>query len=189
MKPPEFPTGSNEAAGSSREGEPAFLAVGRLRKPHGLRGDIRMEVLTDFPERLEKGMQLYVGEEYQPMKLRSLKLQDTFVLVSFEGYDTPEQAAELRSKLVYVTSADRPSLEEGEYYHHQLIGLETVTEDGRVLGTVAEILETGANDVLVVRPVSGPEILLPMLDEVVLDVDLEAGRMVVKPLPGLIGDS
>jgi 16S rRNA processing protein RimM len=189
MKPPLISGGSDEAAGSSEGGEPAFLAVGRLRKPHGLRGDITMEVLTDFPERLKKGIRLFVGEDYQPLKLRSVRQLDTRLLVAFEGYHTLEQAAELRNKLVSVSSADRPPLEEGEYYHHELIGLEIVADDGRLLGTISEILETGANDVLLVKPVSGPDILLPMLDEVILEVDLEAGRMRVKPLPGLLGDS
>jgi 16S rRNA processing protein RimM len=189
MKPPRFPSDSDEAAGSSEGGEPAFLAVGRLRKPHGLQGDLTMEVLTDFPERLKNGVTLFVGDDRQPLKLRSVKQLDAMMLVSFEGYDTPEEAANLRNKMAYVSTSDRPPLEEGEYYHHELIGLVVITEEGQRLGTISEILETGANDVLIVRPESGPEVLLPMLDEVILMVDLESGIMQVKPLPGLLGDT
>jgi 16S rRNA processing protein RimM len=189
MRPPRFPTGSDEAAGSSEGGEPAFLAVGRLRKPHGLRGDMTLEVLTDFPERLEPGLTLFVGPDYKPLKLLSVKSHDPLLLVSFEGYVTPEDVAELRNKLVYVSASDRPPLEEGEYYHHQLLGLKVYTDEGSFLGAISEIIETGSNDVLILKPESGPEILIPMLDEVILDVDLEAQRMQVKLLPGLLGDS
>jgi 16S rRNA processing protein RimM len=189
MKPPRFPTGSDEAAGSSGGDEPAFLAVGRLRKPHGLRGDITMEVLTDFPERLKAGHTLFVGPQFQPMKLKSVKAHDPLLLVSFEGCDSQEEAGELRNRLVYVSASDRPPLEEGEYYHHQLLGLNVYTDEGSYLGTVSEIIETGSNDVLIILPESGPDILLPMLDEVILEVDLEDGRILVRLMPGLLGDS
>jgi 16S rRNA processing protein RimM len=145
-----------------------------------------MEILTDFPERLRQGVTLYIGEEQVPQQLSKVRQHANGLLVSFKDISTPEAAGELRNQLVYVRSADRPSLPEGEYYHHQIIGLQVRTQQGEFLGTVIEILETGANDVFVIRPENGPEILIPDTDEVILKIDLPKGQMVINLLPGLL---
>lgn len=188
MTPSHLTPGREDPVGSSSGDEPVFLAVGRLRRPHGLRGEMQMDVLTDFPERLRPGMELYIGPDYVPHKLRSLRWHGRSLLVSFDGYDTPEEAGKLRNQTVFVTSADRPALEEGEYYHHELLGLRVVAEDGEYLGVLNQILETGANDVYVVAPESGREILLPATDEVILDVNLREGLVRVHLLPGLLNE-
>ncbi len=171
--------------GSSAD-EPLYLAVGQLRRPHGVRGEIRMAVWTDFPERLIPGRTVYVGPRRLPLRLRSVRRHGEMLLVAFEGYEDRDQVGVLRNMLVAVPAAEAPPLPEGEVYYHQLLGLQVVTEQGRPLGTLTEILETGANDVFVVRsPESGKEILLPDIADVVLRIDLEAGVMTVHLLPGL----
>jgi 16S rRNA processing protein RimM len=177
---------SNIDAAGSPTGEPVFLAVGKLRRPHGVHGEIIMDVLTDFPERLKPGKKLVVGAQHLPLQIRSVRGHDQALLISFMGYDTPEQAGELRNQILYSTTAEQPPLEEGEYYHHELIGLKVFDEQDVLLGELAEILETGANDVYVVRPELGPEILIPAIEEVVLEVNLEKKAMRVHVLPGLI---
>ena len=177
---------NSSAAGSPPSGGPVFLAVGRLSRPHGVKGEIIMDILTDFPERLKKGITLYVGPDYLPLQLISCRQHGRSLLVSFEGYHTPEQVGTLRNLIASVTSADRPPLPEGEYYHHQILGLQAVTESGEVLGVVREILETGANDVFVILPEDGPEILVPDIDEVVKDIQLEKGQIVIALLPGML---
>ncbi len=167
---------------------PVYLAVGKLRRPHGLHGEILMDVLTDFPERLRVGMHLYVGERHNPLKLRSKRWQEPAMLVAFDEYHTPEEVGELRNELVYTLSKQSPTLEEGEFYHHQVIGLRAVEETGRFLGTVSEVISTGANDVFVVKRDRGPDLLLPATDEVVRNIDLEKGEMLVHLLPGLEGE-
>jgi 16S rRNA processing protein RimM len=173
-------------AGSLANSEPVFLAVGKLRRTHGVRGEIVMEVLTDFPERIHTGMTLYAGPEHQPLRLHSLRWHGSTLLVTFDGYETLEQVVEWRNHLLYVTAADRPPLPEGEYYHHQVLGLRVVSEQGETLGQVTEILATGANDVYVVRPDIGKEILIPAVDDFILAVDLERGELRVRLLPGLL---
>lgn len=173
-------------SGSPQKGEPVFLAVGKLRRPHGLHGEIFMDVLTDFPERLHHGMILYVGPEYHPLLLTSHRWHGIALLITFEGFETPEQVGELRNQFAYVTAVDRPPLPEGEYYHHQLIGLRVVSEDGEWLGKVTEILTTGANDVYVVRPEIGKEILIPAVDEFIQAIDLERGEVQIRLVPGLL---
>ncbi len=173
-------------AGSSSAGEPAFLAVARFRRPHGVRGEVLVEVLTDFPERLQPETVVYAGETHRRLVIRSQRSHNEGLLLAFVGLDTPEAVGQFRHQFLYVSSADRPPLPEGEYYHHQLLGLSVETDDGRRLGRLTEILETGANDVYVVTPERGGEILLPVIPEVVLDVDLAAGRMRVHLPEGLL---
>ena len=171
---------------SKGEGEPTYLVVGRLRRPHGVRGEILMEVITDFPERLQDSTLVYVGEDHQELRIRSRRAQGANLVLAFDGYNSPEEAGELRNKLVFVRAADRPALPEGEYYHHQLIGLRVISDEGQYLGTLKNILDYAANDVYVIQAEGGQEILLPAIDSVILDVDLDNGIIRVHLLPGLI---
>jgi 16S rRNA processing protein RimM len=147
-----------------------------------------MEVLTDFPERIRPGMQVFIGTDHRPMRLASSRRHRAGLLVAFEGVLSPEQAAGLRNQLVMVRVDDLPPLAEGEYYHHQLLGLQVVTEGGELLGELAEILETGANDVYVVRTPDGGQVLLPAIEQVILEIELSAREMRVRLLPGLLAE-
>jgi 16S rRNA processing protein RimM len=170
----------------TQPGAPLFLAVGFLRRPHGVKGEILMDVLTDFPERLKKGTLLYVGDEHRPLRIHSLRPHAQGMIVAFDGFRDPEQAGQLRNQLAQVRADDRPPLPEGEYYQHQLLGLSVVSDEGQVLGRLASILETGANDVYVVRSPLGKEILLPAIPDVIQEIDLAKGEIRVHLLPGLI---
>jgi len=177
--------------GSPTAGEPVYLAVGLLRRPHGLRGDILFTVTTDFPERLSPGTLVYFGDDKRQVKITRRRPHNDGIIFGFEGIATPEQAAKYTGKTVFVPAEGRPPLPEGEYYHHQIIGLDVFDEAGKHLGVVSEILETGANDVYVVKtPVSrqpfGREILIPALEQVVLEIDLERKMIRVHLLPGLV---
>ncbi len=177
-----------QPAGSPSSGEPVFLVVGMLRRPHGMRGEILMDILTDFPERLQAGKVVFVGEDHQEETIDKLREHGKALLISFKSYNTPEAVAELRNQWVFVRAEDLPALPEGEYYHHELIGLRVVDEDGNPLGVVTHILDTGANDVYVIQPESGPEILIPAIDSVILNIDLRKAQIQVHILPGLIPD-
>jgi len=175
------------AAGPPKSGEPVYLAIGFLRRPHGVRGEILMDVLTDFPERIQPGTPVYVGESHRPMKIASRRETAKGMLISFEGITIREEVGAFRNQYLFVLAADRPPLPDGEYYHHQLIGLRVIhDETGEPLGTIREILETGANDVYVVRADTGKEILLPAIPSVRKKVDLARGEMTVHLLPGLL---
>lgn len=167
--------------GSLPSGEPVFLAVGLIRRPHGVRGEMVMDLLTHFPERLIPGRQLYIGESHQPVRIRSVRPALQAVLIAFEGYEDRDQVAAFRNQYLYVRADELPPLPEGEYYHHQLLGLRVFDLQGNLLGVLSEILETGANDVYVVRDEGGSEILLPVIEGVILEVDLGARRLIVNP--------
>ncbi len=177
-----------DAAGSPMPGEPAYLAVGKLRHAHGVHGEILMEVYTDFPERLQPEEVLYLGPETGQLKLLKRRSHHEGLLLTFDGYTTPEAVGELRNQVLYVRTDDRPTLGEGEYYHHQLINLTVVSDEGVTIGLVTEILETGASDVLVVRPETGPEVLIPIADVFVQNIDLDKREIIVHVIPGLLAE-
>jgi len=175
-----------QPAGSPSSGEPVFLAVGKLGRPHGVRGEIFLHVLTDFPERLAPGVMVFLGPDYQPVEIESRRWHRDALLLLLAGYHTPEAVAALTNQYLFVSAEDRPPLPEGEYYHHQMIGLQVLDEQGQVLGTLSQILETGANDVYVVLPPQGPEILLPAIEDVILEIDPGQRQILVRLLPGML---
>jgi len=177
-----------QPAGSPSPGEPVFLAVGKLGRPHGVRGEIFLHILTDFPDRLKDGITVFLGLDHKPIEILSHRWHVNALLLSFADYNTPEAVATLTNQYVFVKAEDRPPLPDGEYYHHQIIGLKVVDEQGQILGTLTQILETGANDVYVVLPPQGAEILLPAIEDVILRVDLDLGQIVVRLMPGLLPD-
>ena len=182
-----YPNQSN-AAGSPSSDEPVFLAVGKLRHPHGVRGEMLMEIFTDFPERLQPGVILYLSQDNVQLLLLKRRQHREGLLMTFEGYTSPEDVGRFRNQIVYVKSVDCLPLEDGEYYHHQLIGLRAVTSGGVLIGTVIEILETGASDVLVIHPESGPEVLVPMVASFIHGIDLNKREITVHPIPGLLAE-
>jgi 16S rRNA processing protein RimM len=172
----------------SPDGEPVYLVVGFLRRAHGVHGEIILDLHTDFPERLRSGKKLFIGEEHKPMTLSGARPHAKGMLLKFTGIDTPEDAGQLRNQWVYVKAAELPRLPEGKIYQHELLGFDVVDERGNSLGNLVEIIETGANDVYVVRNESGKEILLPAISSVILETDLTRRVMRVHLLEGLVDD-
>jgi 16S rRNA processing protein RimM len=172
--------------GSTASGEPTFLAVGRLLRPHGLTGELLMDIYTDFPERLKMGSQVYVGEDHRPTIIRSRRGANNGFLIGFKNITDSESAGELRNQIVYVMTKDIPPLPDGDYYHHQILGLKVITEDGNELGIISSILDTGSNDVYVIQPGVGKEILIPNISAVVKEINLEKGEMHIHLMEGLL---
>jgi 16S rRNA processing protein RimM len=177
--------GKKNTSGSP-DGEPVYLTVGFLRRPHGVQGEIMMDVHTDFPERMKRGRKLFVGEDYQMMTLTNVRPHQSGLLVKFNGIETPEEAGLLRNQWVYIQAKDAQPLPEGKIYQHELFGFRVLDEHNNLLGELVEIIETGANDVYVVRDDSGKEILLPAIPSVILDLDPARRLMRVHLLEGLI---
>lgn len=177
---------ADNQSGSSTSGEPEFLVVGKLGKPHGVRGEIVMDVYTEFPERLAPGVTVFVGSHYQAVQISKTRPHSRGMLLGFEGYQSRDEVASLRNMLVHVRTADRPELPEGDYYHHQLLGLHVIDENGAEIGRITAIIDTGANDVYVIQNESGEEVLIPGIESVVKDIDLEKNRVTIHLLPGLM---
>lgn len=147
-----------------------------------------MEVLTDFPERLKTGLVVWVGDAHRRLIARRCKPLGEGMLIAFEGLSSPEVARDLRNQFVYVKTDELPDLPSGEFYHHQLIGLQVVSPLGEDYGHIVEILSTGANDVYVVRPATGREILIPAMASVVKEINLVEEKITVELLPGTLPD-
>ncbi len=160
----------------------AFVAVGRVRRPRGVRGELSVDSLTDFPERFQPGATLWAGGS--PHTIRGARKHHEAILLELDGIDTREQAEAWRGVTLEVPETALRQLDEGRYYRHQVIGIEVVDGEGHALGRVEEILETGANDVYVVRT-EDQELLVPAIDSVVREVDVAGGRMVIEVLPGM----
>ena len=181
---------SGGGSGEVRTPEPRYLAVGRVLRPHGIRGELRVEIVTDYPERLGQHAYFYLASPDSPEEARryaveKLRQHRGVLLLKLGGCDDRNSADALRGMLVQIPLEKAVPLEEGEYYHFQLIGFRVETEDGEWLGQLVQVLETGANDVYVVRGPRG-EVLLPAVDDVVLELDRELERMVVHLLPGML---
>ena len=156
----------------------SLIAVARIITPHGVRGEVKLQPLTDFPQRFAETEYLLLADGTR-MVLESARLQGDTVLAKFKGMDTPEVWIPFRRQELFITESALMSLPSGQYYIHHIVGLEVVDEDGVVQGTVCDVLQTGSNDVYVVRTTEGTELLLPAIDTVVKKIDVPAGRMVV----------
>ena len=167
-----------------------YMAIGRIIAPHGIRGEIKVEVLTDFPERFKPGTHVSLGAgtedpEARPAKIAAARPHKGGFLVKLDIVPDRNAAELVRNRYLLIPAADAMPLGEHENYLHDLIGLEVETTDGQHLGELREVLFTNANDVYVVCGPAG-EVLLPAIRDVVLQVDLPARRMVVALPEGLL---
>ncbi len=159
-----------------------YVAVGFVRAPHGIDGELTVDPMTDFADRFMPGSVLLAGDaKYTVSRVRT---HQKTLLLALDGIDTRNQADELRGKLLEVPEAALPHLEEDEYFRFDIVGINVVDENGTALGKVEEVLETGANDVYIVRDADS-EVLIPAIDSVVKEIDTRARRMVVELIPGL----
>ncbi|NLG83273.1 MAG: 16S rRNA processing protein RimM [Firmicutes bacterium] len=165
-----------------------LVAVAQVVSPQGNRGQVKAIPLTGHLERFDTLQRVMVWKDgrMRPLTLTTWRAWRGFVILAFAELTTMDEAEALRGAMICVRVEERAALPADEYYHDDLFGLQVLTEDGRLLGRITEILATGANDVLVVADEAGKEVLLPALREVVVQVDLAAGRMIVHPLPGLL---
>jgi 16S rRNA processing protein RimM len=170
-----------------RQGDEQWVRVGRIGRPFGLKGEVVIHYTGETPARFAAGETVYVVTPEGRVEVRiasSRALAKKFVAV-FAGRESVEAAKAWVNCPVEVRTRDLPPLEEGRYYHFQLIGLKVYAADGRYLGVLEEVWTTGGNDVYCVRD-GGREVLVPAIDDAVAGIDLERGRMDLKNLEGMI---
>lgn len=164
------------------------MAVGRVVRPHGVRGEIEVAPLAGTPDRITAGTRLFLSPaDATPgeVRIEHVRAKKDHLLVTLSGVTDRAHADALKGKFLTLPREELPPLEPGRYYHFELVGLRVVTTEGRWLGILEEVIETGANDVYVVRG-GGKEVLVPALASVVSCVDVGKGQMTVRPVPGLI---
>ena len=171
--------------------EPRYLVIGQVLGAHGVRGELKVEVVSADPHRFDQLNKVYLGRDEDsepvPRSLVGYRVHKGRVLLRLEGIEDRSVAEALRGYLVQIPFEEVPPLEEDEYFEHQILGLEVWTTSGEFLGRVSDILYTGANEVYVVNDPTQDrrDILIPAIAEVVQQVDLEAGRLVIQLLEGL----
>lgn len=159
------------------------LVVGTIVGPFGLGGEAKMMLATDDPEHLASLKQVYLGDEPRPRRLLGVRLHKGQALLRLAGVTRPDQVDALRGTTVRIAAADARPLAPGEYFLFQLVGLRAEDEAGNPVGTLVDVLETGANDVFVIAPEGGgPEIMVPNHPDFVPEISPETGRVVVRPI-------
>jgi len=161
------------------------VLVGVVRGAHGTVGEVKVAVASDFPERFQQPQAVFIrrGNQGQLMRVTGSRPGPGKgqVILKFEGIDDRDTAQALRGAELHLTEQQLMPLAAGQYYQFQLLGLQVVTTTGESLGPVTEVLRTGANDVYVTD-----QALIPAIDSVVKQIDLEAGRMIIEPVEGLL---
>jgi len=169
---------------------PKYLLVGEILRPHGLRGELRMRVLTDYPDHLPQLDSVYLGDSpddtaLEKHGLEAVRFNKDLALLSLAGCRNRNDAELLRDKVVMISIDQAAPLEEGEYYLFQLIGLRVVADQIEI-GQIKEVLQTGANDVYVVHSDEFGEVLIPAHDETILNIDFDAGVITMALPEGLL---
>ena len=165
-----------------------LLQVGIITSTHGVRGEVKVYPTTDDPRRFRRLKEVFLdtGKEKMNLEIEGVKFFKQFVILKFKGLDNINDIEKYRQKSLYVTRKNAVRLQRDEYFIADLIGLKVQDEDGTELGTVKDVIETGANDVYEVEMADGRSLLLPAIKQCILNVDVENGMMQVHVLEGLL---
>jgi 16S rRNA processing protein RimM len=166
-----------------------LYTIGKIVNTHGIRGELKIVPETDFPERFDPGSELIIVDVQQkqtPVKVQSSRLHKNMYIVKLEKHDGINDVEKYKGSLLKIEAKYQKPLEEGEYYYHEIIGCKVIADDGQELGLISEILTPGANDVWVVALPKNKQLLLPVIDEVVLDVDVQAKTVRIHLMEGLL---
>jgi len=159
------------------------VVVGRVVGPWGVGGEVKVEVMTDFPDRFCPEEEVYISGS--PLTIEKCRWHKGLAIVKLGTIDSIGAAQEVRGQYMEVPRERLRSLPEGEYYQFQIVGLEVWTTEGQFVGRVSRIIPTGSNDVYLVSG-EGTEVLVPAIDDIVRSVDVEEGRIVIEVIKGLL---
>ena len=160
-----------------------YVVVGRVIGQRGVKGEVKVEVLTDFPDRFESGRVVFIGGH--PLTIETSHLYKGYFYLKFSTIGSAESAQQLRDKDIEIPVNQLHDLPEGEYYRFQVVGLKVEDIQGEPVGEIVDILPTGSNDVYIVRGPQG-EVLVPAIEDIVQSIDLENGLMVIQVIDGLL---
>lgn len=165
-----------------------LLIIGRIVAPFGVRGQVKLRAVTDRPDHLQRHVRtVYVGAARTPYQLvHVIQHKPGLLILTLKDVTSRDAAEELRNTEVSIRERDAAPLDPGEYYIHELYGLRVETTEGVVVGQVREILETGANEVLIVARPGQSDALIPMIHDIVQELDLAGKRLVIQPMEGLL---
>ena len=166
-----------------KSSEPEFITIGEILAPWGIKGKLRVKVVTDFPQRFAPCSKIYIKR--QPMTIGSTQWHKGKAIIKLNTIDCIEEAQRLNGQPVEIHHSQLEPLPEGQYYHFQLIGLEVWTTQGELLGNITDILAAASNDTYIISSAKG-EILIPATEDVVKSIDLDRGRITIEVIEGLL---
>lgn len=167
---------------------PAFVAIGKIVKPHGIKGYVKVLPLTEHPARFEDLQQIQVelpSRNTFTLNVSEVGVRGDVIFLKLEGIDSRDDALTLSGAFLNIPREELLPLDDDEYYHFELIGMSVKTEAGEMLGKVASVIDNSANDVIVVRN-NDREHLIPMIKDILVKMDFENDEIVIKPIPGLL---
>jgi 16S rRNA processing protein RimM len=171
--------------------EERLLNVGKIVNTHGIRGEVKVYPQTDFPDvRFRTGNRLLMVNPENgstvSVEIANAREQKNMFVVKLKGFEDINEAEKYKGWELKVSDSERVPLDEGEYYVRDIIGCSVVTDEGETLGVIADVLSPGANDVWVVKRAKGKELLLPVIDDVVLEVNVPSRTVKVHLMEGLL---
>ncbi|KGP73969.1 ribosome maturation factor RimM [Pontibacillus yanchengensis] len=170
--------------------EEQLFTVGKVVNTHGVRGEVRVIKITDFEDRFQPGKIVYWKDENDQnitkLTIDGHRMHKNFHLLHFQGYDGLNDVEPFKGGSLSITQEQQTPLDEGEFYYHEIIGCHVVTTDGEEVGTVKEILSPGANDVWVVKRKQQKDAMIPYIEQIVQEVDMERQQIIINPMEGLL---
>ncbi|MGM9937462.1 MAG: ribosome maturation factor RimM [Candidatus Ornithomonoglobus sp.] len=165
----------------------SLLEIGKIVNTHGLRGEVKVVPWMDYPEDFEELESIFIKtrKEMKPVEIENVRYQKNNLIVKFKGFDDINEIEQYKNCILYADREELGELPEGVHYIVDLIGLDVVNEEGEKLGVLADVFNTGANDVYDVKREGKKNLLLPVIDEVVKEIDVEGGKITVHVLEGL----
>ena len=164
-----------------------WATIGQVVALFGVRGELKVRSLTDNPERFSPQKTVYLGENHRPCTIEHARpYKGEMLILKLSGIDDANTAETLRNVSLFLPVSQLAELPSGSYYQHDILGLTVSLLNGRELGPIVDILETGSNDVYIIKGPDGKQILIPAIKDVVKQVDLQHHTMVIEPLPGLL---
>lgn len=170
--------------------EKEMFTIGKVVNTHGVRGEIRVIQVTDFVDRFQKGNTVYWlsqdGKDVKELKIDAYRTHKNFHLLHFQGYDSINDVEFFKGGTLAIKKEQQTPLDEGEYYFHEIIGCDVETTEGNHIGKVKEILSPGANDVWVIKRPKQKDALIPYIEQIVKNIDVEQKQITIEPMEGLL---
>ena len=165
-----------------------FLQVGKITSTHGLKGEVKVYPLTEYPERFEEFDRVFLdtGKEKKQLEITNVRYFKNLVILKFKGIDDINDIEKYKGFSLWIDKEDAQTLGDNEYFVDDLLDMDVVLEDGSTFGVLYDVMETGANDVYVVKTPDNKEVLLPAIKECILDIDVENRKITVHLMPGLV---
>ncbi len=164
-----------------------MYVIGKIIKPQGIKGELKAEIITSFPERFTGLKKVYINKkESQAYSIESVRLSDRFVFIKLKNINTCDEAEKLRNEYLYIPQDELMDLEKDEYYIHDLLGIKIYDEQNILLGELVDVESISSNDVYTMKSVDGREFLIPAIKDVIMEVDIAKKTMKIRSLEGLL---